>query len=203
MRHPKGDETYGDPRDVAIPEPLRSYVLRYLRARVRMLADRGMLFAKPFFCRKDNPLAFHSANTLRSVKAEGEDLSVVRFKLRAFRRTYGQVLVDSSTSIGTATIALGHRSIKTTQAYYCQKSLDTVNSKVLGRCRVWLPRCKKPLDFSDRGLYQLWLGVGAEGFEPPSTGFLHAESDSARSSGHGSSLQLVITGQPTQRKSFP
>jgi integrase len=55
----------------------------------------------------------------------------VRFELRALRRTYGQILLDSGTSIEIASIALGHRSIKTTQAYYCQKSLDTVNSEVL------------------------------------------------------------------------
>ena len=40
------------------------------------------------------------------------------------------MLVDKS-DIETDAIALGHRSIKTTQAYYCQKSLDTVNSEVL------------------------------------------------------------------------
>src|SRR4030042_233576 len=39
---------------------------------------------------------------------------------------------------------------------------------------------QKTLDLSGRGYHWLWIGVGAEGFEPPSTGFLHAESDSAR-----------------------
>jgi integrase len=82
-------------------------------------------------CRKDNPIAFYSANTLRCVKAKVEALSGVRFELRALRRTYGQMLLDSGASIETASIALGHRSIKTTQAYYCQKSIDTVNSEVL------------------------------------------------------------------------
>ena len=40
------------------------------------------------------------------------------------------MLVDKS-DIETDAIALGHNSVKTTQAYYCQKSLDTVNSEVL------------------------------------------------------------------------
>ena len=55
----------------------------------------------------------------------------MRFELRALRRTYGQMLLDSGTSLETASIALGHGSVRTTQAYYCQKSLDTVNSEVL------------------------------------------------------------------------
>jgi len=41
------------------------------------------------------------------------------------------MLIDRGESIETASIALGHRSVTTTQAYYCQKSLDTVNSEVL------------------------------------------------------------------------
>jgi integrase len=41
------------------------------------------------------------------------------------------MLLDSGTSLETASIVLGHRSVRTTQAYYCQKSLDTVNSEVL------------------------------------------------------------------------
>ena len=75
-------------------------------------------------------------------------------------------------------------------------------SKGLGTRDVDNPGCKKPLDFADKRSCWLCIGVGAGGFEPPSTGFHHAESDSARLE-HGSSLQLVITGQQTQRKSFP
>lgn len=65
------------------------------------------------------------------IKENVERLSGVSFELRTLRRTYGQMLLDSGPSIETASIALGHRSIKTTQAHYCQESLDTVNSQVL------------------------------------------------------------------------
>jgi hypothetical protein len=40
------------------------------------------------------------------------------------------MLVDKS-DIETDAIALGHNSVKTTQACYCQKSLDIVKSNVL------------------------------------------------------------------------
>ena len=65
------------------------------------------------------------------MKAKVVERSGVRFELRALRRTYGQTLLDSGTSLETASIAIGHGSIRTTQAYYCQESLDTVNSEVL------------------------------------------------------------------------
>lgn len=96
-----------------------------------MLAGKGILLAKPLLCRKDNPNAFYSANRLRSIKAKVEQLSGVRFELRALRRTYGQMLLDNDADIEVASLALGHRSVKTTQAYYCQKSMDIVRSEVL------------------------------------------------------------------------
>ena len=131
VRHPKGEGTYGEPRDVVIPEPLRPYVLQYLRAREKMLPGKGILLAKPLLCRKDDPNAFYSANRLRSIKAKVEQLSGVRFELRALRRTYGQMLLDNDADLEVASLALGHRSVRTTQAYYCQKSMDIVRSEVL------------------------------------------------------------------------
>lgn len=131
VRHPKGEGSYGLYREVPIPRPLRPVLSEYLKAREQMLAQHGLLNAKPLLCRKDDPNAFYSANTLRRVKAKVEGCSGVRFELRALRRTYGQMLLDSGTSLETASIALGHRSVRTTQAYYCQKSLDTVNSEIL------------------------------------------------------------------------
>jgi len=131
VRHPKGEGTYGDPRDTPIPEPLRPFIAEYMRARGRLLAEKGKLTARPFMCRKDKPDAFYSANRLQTIKAKVEQLSGVKFELRALRRTYGQMLLDNDADLETASLALGHRSVRTTQAYYCQKSMDTVRSEVL------------------------------------------------------------------------
>jgi integrase/recombinase XerD len=141
VRHPKGEGTYGDPRDVVIPNPLRPYVERYLGAREKMLADKGMLFAKPLLCRKDAPNVFYSPNRLQKIKAKVEQLSGVKFELRALRRTYGQMLLDNDADLETASLALGHRSVRTTQAYYCQRSMDTVKTEVLRalECEMSIP----------------------------------------------------------------
>jgi len=131
VRHPKGEGTYGDPRDMAIPEPLKPFINQYMKARESLLAEKGKLLARPLLCRKDNPDAFYSANRLQKIKAKVEQLSGVKFELRALRRTYGQMLLDNDASLEIASLALGHRSVRTTQAYYCQKSMDTVKSEVL------------------------------------------------------------------------
>jgi hypothetical protein len=47
------------------------------------------------------------------------------------RRTARRKAMRSLLSRMVASISIEHRSVKTTQAYYCQKSLDTVNSEVL------------------------------------------------------------------------
>ena len=130
VRHPKGEGSYGSNREAPLPKPLRPVVTAYLKAREQMLAKHGLLYAQPLLCRKDKPNSFYSANRLRSIKARVEALSGVKFELRTLRRTYGQMIVDGS-DIETASIALGHSSVKTTQAYYCQKSSDTVRSNVL------------------------------------------------------------------------
>jgi integrase len=41
------------------------------------------------------------------------------------------MLLDNNADLEVASLALGHKSVKTTQAYYCQKSMDSVNSEVL------------------------------------------------------------------------
>jgi integrase len=59
-------------------------------------------------------------------------------------------LLDNNADLEIASLALGHRSVRTTQAYYCQKSMDTVRTEVLRALEneVCIPRYKKTLDFS-------------------------------------------------------
>ncbi|MDH3365193.1 MAG: site-specific integrase [Thermoplasmata archaeon] len=106
-------------------------VLAYLSARERILSEHGLLDAEPLLCRKDDPARFYSANRLQKVKAQVEAVSGVRFELRALRRTYGQMLLDGGGDLETASGALGHNSLKTTQKYYCQRSTDAVNREIL------------------------------------------------------------------------
>lgn len=62
------------------------------------------------------------------------------------------MLVDKS-DIEIDAIALGHDSVKTTQAYYCQKSLDTVKSNVLRALENAVPTipCAKSRLISQKG----------------------------------------------------
>ena len=131
VRHPKGEAQYGDHRIVPIPEPMRRYVVHYLRAREQMLAERGILEVKPLLCPKPNPNIFYNAVSLRRAKHEVERVSGVRFELRALRRTYGQNLLNRGVALETVSLALGHSSTLTTERYYCRKDADTARREIL------------------------------------------------------------------------
>jgi len=169
-------------RSEANTDPRPSQVCSvYMKAREKMLAEGELPCAKPLLCRKDDPGKSYSANRLQVIKRRVEDIAGIRFELRALRRTYGQMLLDKGLSIESTSIAMGHHSTKTTETYYCRKDADTVRAEVIrvfDRQLLACPSAKKPPDFRKKSAYWLLLGVGAEGFEPPSTGFHHVESDS-------------------------
>ena len=73
------------------------------------------------------------------------------------RRTARHKAMRSLLSRMAASISIGHRSVKTTQAYYCQKSLDTVNSEVLPAMDDFV----YPLHELLVGLFSLWRKADA------------------------------------------
>ena len=79
----------------------------------------------------DHPKAFYSASCHRNIKGKIEKLWGGALDLRMLRRTYGQMMLDSNPGPDVDPLALGRRSIETTQKYYCQKRMDALRSEVL------------------------------------------------------------------------
>ncbi len=104
---------------------------RHLKARERMLADKGMLDAKPLICPLDDPNAFYSSSHLRRVKRIVTERSGIRFELRTLRRTYGQQLLNRGVSLESVSLALGHSSTLTTERYYCRKDADSARLEIV------------------------------------------------------------------------
>jgi len=127
--HPKGESTYGRSRRVPMPEPLRPFVLQYLRARDQMLAQQGTAGAKPLVCTMKGTT--YSSKHFRYLKKKVSQRCGIQFELRALRRTYGQVLLNRGVSIETVSLTLGHASTRTTETYYCRKDADSARSEVL------------------------------------------------------------------------
>ena len=130
VSHPKGERTYGTQRVLPIPEPLRPIVLRFLDARDRELAKRGLLESKPlvFAYKPNEPI---TKQTVHRWKVRTEKLSGVRFTVHGLRRTYGQTLLNRGVPIESVSIALGHSTTVTTEKHYCRKDTDTARLEIV------------------------------------------------------------------------
>ena len=131
VSHPKGERTYGVQRVVPIPEPLKPTVIRFLREREKVLAQHGLLGAKPLVFVEDNPEQPIAIPTVKSWANEIRERSGVAFTVHSLRRTYGQNLLNRGASIETVSIALGHSSTVTTEKHYCRKDSDQARLEIV------------------------------------------------------------------------
>jgi len=131
VSHPKGERSYGKPRIVPIPEPLRPIVQRFLNKRETYLAKMGMLETEPLVFPKGKPNEFLNYGSLNNWKIALRKLSGVMFTVHSLRRTYGQNLLNRGVPIETVSLMLGHNSTLTTEKHYCRKDVDSARLEVL------------------------------------------------------------------------
>jgi integrase len=130
VSHPKGERTYGVQRILPIPEPLRPIVSRFLSARDRRLAKKGLLETGPLVF-AHNPKRPVTKTTVQRWKVELENLSGIPFTMHGLRRTYGQNLLNRGVTLETVSLALGHSSTLTTEKHYCRKDADSARLEIV------------------------------------------------------------------------
>jgi len=133
VRHPKGEDSWGEKRVVYIPEPAREYVVRYMTARAEMMYRRDIREDVIPLVPSISPrgrMDFYTAQGIGSLKRRVERLSGVKFDIRSLRRTYGQLLLDRGATIDAVSKSMGHSSTKTTETYYCRKSDAMVREEI-------------------------------------------------------------------------
>lgn len=120
VRHPKGEGSYGSKRTVPILPPARTAVLRYLKAREEHLLKTGVSsVALVPNTNKSRKGEFYSANAFNVMKAEVEEISGVKFRIKDFRSTYAQMNIDRDpTLLPDVSKFLGHATTKTTEEHY-------------------------------------------------------------------------------------
>jgi integrase/recombinase XerD len=126
IAHPKGEDTYGDPRDVAVHPDIRPIVMRYLAFLKERSHGSAALF--PSSTSRDGHL---SENSLRRFKALVETDVGFRFDFRMCRRTFGQQLLDSGIDIETVSVLMGHRTTKTTEISYARRRNTQANERLV------------------------------------------------------------------------
>ncbi len=131
--HVKGEDTYGKPRNVPIPEELRPIMSEYLYHRDVWLLAHGKTSEMLFFqlggeC---SPL---SSNSIRSIKNKVEKGVEHRFELRDCRRAFGQTYKDRGLEMEKISRLMGHSSTRVTELYYCGVS---ENEAIDGARKLW------------------------------------------------------------------
>jgi len=130
VSHPKGERTYGQRRVVPIPEPLRSIVVRFLKARELVLAEQGLVETGPLVFPERKPTKHMSRYTVQKWNRELREKSGIKFTIHGLRRTYGQTLLNRGVSIDAVSLALGHASTVTTERHYCRKDADLARLEI-------------------------------------------------------------------------
>lgn len=120
--HVKGEDSYGQPREVPIPPEIRQLILTYLLARQKWVVDNSVK-SQALFPSKDSADGFLSGNAIRKIKEVVEEDLGIDFDLRECRRTFGQRYLDSDLDIESVSVLMGHASTKTTESFYSRKRL--------------------------------------------------------------------------------
>jgi integrase len=122
VRHPKGEGSWGERRTVIVLPEARPAVIRFLKAREEHLISKGIKKATPLvpnlYYREPG---FYSSNHLRKLKKNIQEISGAEFRIKDFRPTFAQRIIDRDPSLlPDVSSVLGHSNIATTQKYYAQ-----------------------------------------------------------------------------------
>ena len=122
VRHPKGENKYGVQRTVPIPPPIRKTVLEYLQARQENMDRHGIQECEPLISRitPTGKIRYFSVNHIRKLKRDVAEIAGIEFKLKDFRSSYAQILIDRKVPLQSVSKAMGHQTTKTTELYYAR-----------------------------------------------------------------------------------
>jgi len=129
--HVKGEESYGQPRDVPIPPEIRQLVRIFLLSREKSMVNLNC-DSPALFPSNSSEDGYCCGNTLRNYKRLVERDLGIKFDLRQCRRTFGQRYLDRNLDIESVSVLMGHSSTKTTEGFYSRKKLDSAISKARG-----------------------------------------------------------------------
>ena len=137
--HPKGEGKWAAPHSEYAPiGEVGSLALRdFLTEREKFLDGQPHEALIPYR-HSDGRLDYWSDAMMRKLKKQIEQASGVKFKIKTFRATFGQLANDNGASIEAVSRAMRHRSTKTTEKYYARVRPD----KALNEVREALKRIR-------------------------------------------------------------
>lgn len=122
VRHPKGENTYGRKRIVYIPEPIRPIVNEYLEERRKHLEKAGEPNIKPLIPSVKNSKNnyFYTHEAFYQMRRRLGELSGISFKIKDYRASFAQMLMDNGERTETISYLMGHANCDTTNRFYAR-----------------------------------------------------------------------------------
>ena len=119
VSHPKGEDSWAAPDYAPILGPAREPLREFLVEREAYLAGETSEWLVPYRC-PGGAIVSWDDSLLLELKADLAEASGVRFSLKTFRATFGQMSVDRGVAIEKVSRAMRHKSTKTTEAFYAR-----------------------------------------------------------------------------------
>lgn len=123
FEHVKGEDTYGEPRNVPVPKQLQPIVQNYLTVRDAWLRAHKAKSDALFFA-MNGQYSFLSSNSIRKIKKIVADAVEENFEIRDCRRAFGQYYMNKGLQTEDVSVLMGHETTRTTELYYCRKGED-------------------------------------------------------------------------------
>ncbi len=121
IEHPKGEDTYGEPRDPPLRRECLPFLKRYLAKLKEVMAERpdnDHLFPA---LRDKGDGKLSSSSITKKVRWVAMKANVPGLDIHRCRRTWGQMLLDEGVPIETVSVLMGHASTATTEKFYCRQ----------------------------------------------------------------------------------
>jgi len=147
VMHPKGEGAWGSPRKAMVVPAGRPQIEEFLAMRAREYEKRGLHDGNeaplvPCF-RADGTVTHWSSTYALQVKGKLEASLGLSFDFRMLRRAFGQNAIDRGARIDSVSVALGHKTTRTTETYYARRKEEQAFADIE---EAWLaPRAQLPL----------------------------------------------------------
>ena len=129
--HPKGEGAWAEPHAESAPigEDGMIALRDFLEEREKYLGDESHEALIPLR-RKDGTLGYWSEGLMRKLKGQIERRSKVKFHLKTFRATFGQMAIDANASLDAVSVSMRHRTTQTTERFYARKTVSKSHAEV-------------------------------------------------------------------------
>ena len=135
--HPKGEGSWAEPHTETAPIAGDGVLaLRdFLDEREKFLAGETHEALIPFR-RADGKFGYWSEGMMRKLKGQIEKRAKVKFHLKTFRATFGQMAIDANAPLDAVSVSMRHRTTQTTERFYARKGTKQAHAEVIAALAV-------------------------------------------------------------------